>query len=327
MPDVTYTFVIPVYDEEPVLPELHRRLREVAGSLDGESEFVFVDDGSRDGSREVVLGLRRSDPRVKLITLSRNFGHQLAISAGLDFGSGDAVIIMDADLQDPPELVPDLVERWKQGFEVVYAVRQVRPGDSRIRRALIRRAYKILSRLSATELPPDAGDFRLVDRRVVDIVRGMPESNRYLRGMFAWVGFRQTGVPYERPARFAGESKYSMTKLMALAIDGLIGFSSVPLRLMLGFGFVIAGFAFCAGLVAALLKILGTLTVPGWASLTVILTFFTGVQLIILGTVGLYVGSIFEQSRARPLYLVDQAHGFERETGKDAKELVGERAE
>ena len=194
---------------------------------------------------------------------------------------------------------------------MVYAVRELRPGDSRLRRRTIRLAYKVLSRWSDTELPPDAGDFRLVDRRVVDIVRNMPESRRYLRGMFAWVGFRQVGVPYERPSRFAGESKYPLAKLATLAIDGLTGFSTAPLRMMLGFGFAVAGLAFLAGLVAAVLKIVGLLGVPGWASLTVILTFFTGVQLIIMGTIGLYVGRIFEQSRARPLYLVDRALGFE----------------
>jgi polyisoprenyl-phosphate glycosyltransferase len=327
MADLTYSFVIPVHNEESVLPELHRRLAEVAGSLEGKSEFVLVDDGSADGSAEVIRGLRQSDPRVKLVSLSRNFGHQVAISAGLDFASGDAVVIMDADLQDPPEVVPELAERWKEGFEVVYAVRRARPGEARLRRSLIRLAYRILSRMSATELPPDAGDFRLVDRRVVDVIRRMPESSRYLRGMFAWVGFRQTGVPYDREARFAGESKYSVTKLMALAIDGLIGFSAVPLRLILAGGFIVAGLAFCAGLAAVLLKLSGIVSPPGWASLTVILTFFTGIQLIILGTIGLYVGSIFEQSRARPLYLVDRTDGFERDAGGQAGELVVERAE
>jgi polyisoprenyl-phosphate glycosyltransferase len=311
MAEPTYSFIIPVFNEEAVLPELYRRLDATAASLDGPSEFVFVDDGSDDGSAAEVLGRRESDPRVKLVSFSRNFGHQVAISAGLDFATGKAMVIMDADLQDPPEVVPDLVERWKEGYEVVYAVREVRPGDSRVRRRVIRIAYRFLSRWSDTELPPDAGDFRLVDRRVADIVRNMRESSRYMRGMFAWVGFRQTGVPYERPARFAGESKYPLSKLIALAIDGLTGFSAAPLRMMLGFGFAIAGLSFLAGLAAAVLKLIGLLSVPGWASLIVVLTFFTGVQLIVLGTIGLYVGRIFEQSRGRPLYLVDRADGFD----------------
>jgi glycosyltransferase involved in cell wall biosynthesis len=311
MAEPTYSFIIPVFNEEAVLPELYRRLDAVAGSLDGPCEFVFVDDGSHDGSAAEVLGRRESDPRVKLVSLSRNFGHQVAISAGLDYATGKAIVIMDADLQDPPEVVPDLIERWKEGYEVVYAVREVRPGDSRVRRRMIRFAYRVLSRWSDTELPPDAGDFRLVDRRVADIVRNMRESSRYMRGMFAWVGFRQTGVHYERPERFAGESKYPLSKLIALAVDGLTGFSAAPLRMMLGFGFGIAGLAFLAGLTAAVLKIVGLLSVPGWASLIVILSFFTGVQLIVLGTIGLYVGRIFEQSRGRPLYLVDRAEGFE----------------
>jgi polyisoprenyl-phosphate glycosyltransferase len=310
MAEATYSFVIPVFNEEPVLGELHRRLDSMVRELDGPSEFVFVDDGSADHTAEEVMRLREADARVKLVSLSRNFGHQVAISAGLDFATGQAIVIMDADLQDPPEVVPDLVDRWKQGYEVVYAVREARPGDSRWRRGLIRLAYRMLSRWSDTELPPDAGDFRLVDRRVADIVRNMRESSRYMRGLFAWVGFRQTGVTYERPERFAGESKYPLPKLIALAVDGLTGFSAAPLRLMLGFGFAIAGLAFLAGLTAATLKILGVLSVPGWASLIVVLTFFTGVQLIILGTIGLYVGRIFEQSRGRPLYLVDRAEGF-----------------
>jgi glycosyltransferase involved in cell wall biosynthesis len=308
---VAYSFIIPVFNEDPVLPELYRRLGAMVGTLDGESEFIFVDDGSSDRSVELLLSMRERDDRVKLVSLSRNFGHQLAISAGLDFASGKAIVIMDADLQDPPEVVPKLVERWKEGYDVVYAVRAARPGDSRIRRRLIRLAYKVLSRWSDTELPPDAGDFRLVDSRVVDIVRNMRESSRYMRGMFAWVGFRQTGVHYERPERFAGESKYPLPKLIGLAIDGLTGFSAAPLRIMLGFGFAIAGFAFVAGLLAAVAKLLGLFGVPGWASLITVLTFFTGVQLIVMGTIGLYVARIFEESRGRPLYLVDRAEGFE----------------
>ena len=328
MAEATYSFVIPVFNEEPVLGELHRRLDSMVGELGGPSEFVFVDDGSDDGSAEEILRLRELDPRVKLVSLSRNFGHQVAISAGLDFATGQAIVIMDADLQDPPEVVPELVERWKEGYEVVYAVREVRPGDPRWRRRAIRLAYRVLSRWSDTELPPDAGDFRLVDRRVADIVRNMRESSRYLRGMFAWVGFRQTGVAYERPERFAGESKYPLPKLVALAVDGLTGFSAAPLRLMLSFGFAIAALSFLAGLTAAVLKITGGLSVPGWASLIVVLTFFTGVQLIILGTIGLYVGRIFEQSRGRPLYLVDQAEGFGAagpESGSPGQTLMADR--
>jgi glycosyltransferase involved in cell wall biosynthesis len=313
MTQVTYSFVIPVLNEEPVLRELHKRLAAMVGSLDGGSEFVFVDDGSQDQSSEVILELGAADPRVKLVSLSRNFGHQVAISAGLDYASGSAIVIMDADLQDPPEVVPSLVERWKQGYAVVYAIRKVRPGDRRLRRWAIRAAYKLLARLSDTVLPLDAGDFRLVDRRVVDIVRSMPESSRYLRGMFAWVGFKQTGVTYERPGRFAGTSKYSAAGLVRLAVDGLLSFSTAPLRLTAELGIAIAVLAFCAGIAAFALKLLVGIAPPGWASLTVILSFFMGTQLIVLGTIGLYIGRIFEQSRGRPLYLVSREHGFSAE--------------
>jgi dolichol-phosphate mannosyltransferase len=310
MTQPTYSFVIPVLNEEPVIGELHKRLSAVADSLEGESEFVFVDDGSQDGSVEWILEMRASDPRVKLVSLSRNFGHQIAISAGLDFARGSAIVIMDADLQDPPEVVPSLVERWQQGYDVVYAVRKARPGDARLRRGVIRLAYKVLARMSDTALPLDAGDFRLVDRRVADIVRSMPESSRYLRGMFAWVGFRQTGVSYERPGRFAGSSKYSVAALVRLAVDGLLSFSTAPLRLTAELGIGIAILAFSAGVLAFIAKLFGGIDVPGWASLIVVLSFFMGTQLIVLGTMGLYIGRIFEQTRGRPLYLVSRQEGF-----------------
>jgi polyisoprenyl-phosphate glycosyltransferase len=309
----TYSFVLPVMNEEETLGELHRRLAEVAERLDGECEFVFVDDGSTDASRQRLLELRSGDPRVKLVSLSRNFGHQLAISAGLDFARGEAVITMDADLQDPPELVPEMVARWREGFDVVHAVRPVRAGESRAKQAVRRLAYRLLKR-AADDVPLalDAGDFRLIDGRVADIVRSMREPNRYLRGLFAWVGYRQTAVTYERAARQAGEAKYSWRRLIHLGADGLLSFSTAPLRLILGLGFAIAGLAFLLALVAIIGKLADAYDVPGWASLVVTLSFFSGVQLILLGTVGLYVGRIHDQGKHRPLYLVDEVHGFER---------------
>ena len=309
----TYSFVIPVMNEEAVLGELHSRLSAVADELDGESEFVLVDDGSTDGSRAKMLELREKDPRVKVVSLSRNFGHQLAISAGLDFAAGAAIVTMDADLQDPPELVPEMVARWREGFDVVHAVRPVRRGESRIKQAGRRLFYRVLLRAAEVPLALDAGDFRLVDRRVADIVRSMREPNRYLRGLFAWVGYRQTTVTYEREPRAGGEAKYSWRRLATLGANGVLSFSTAPLRLILGLGFVIAGVAFLLALTAIVLKLAGTYDLPGWASLVVTFSFFSGVQLILLGTVGLYVGRIHDQGKHRPLYLVDEAHGFERE--------------
>jgi dolichol-phosphate mannosyltransferase len=310
MAEPTYSFVIPLFNEESVLGELYKRLAGATDSLDGPAEFIFVDDGSTDRTRDLVEGLRADDERVKLIVLSRNFGHQLAITAGLDFAVGDAVVIMDGDLQDPPELVGEMAQRWRDGYDVVYAVRSARPGETRFKRGTANLFYRLIARLTNVNMPVDAGDFRLVDRRVAGIVANMREPDRYLRGLFAWVGFKQTSVSYERAARAAGESKYSLTKMLRFAVDGLLSFSTVPLRVTLASGFVIAGLAFAAGITAAVLKLVGAYTTPGWASLIVVLSFFSGVQLIVLGTIGLYVGRIYAQGKDRPLYLVDRAVGF-----------------
>jgi dolichol-phosphate mannosyltransferase len=307
----TYSFVTPVRDEEAVLPELHRRLSAVAERLDGDCEFVLVDDGSSDRSRETMLELRKRDPRIKLLFLARNFGHQLAISAGLDFTSGDAVVILDADLQDPPEAALEMAALWREGYEVVHGVRGHRAGEGRFKLWTAHLFYRLLRRVSNVDLPLDAGDFRLADRRVVDIVRRMREPDRYLRGMFAWVGFRQTSVAYERDERFAGETKFSWPRMVGFAVDGILGFSVAPLRIILGLGFVMSGLALLVGIVAIVLKLAGALPpVSGWASLIVLVSFLAGIQLIVLGTVGLYVARAYEQGKHRPLYLVAESHGL-----------------
>jgi glycosyltransferase involved in cell wall biosynthesis len=305
-----YSFVIPVLNEEDVLAALHRRLSDAADSLDGPAEFILIDDGSSDRTGEIAEELCSKDRRVKLVSLSRNFGHQFAISAGLDFASGEAIVIMDGDLQDPPEVVPELAERWREGYDVVYAVRSAREGETRLKRGTASLFYRLMRRLTDVDLPLDAGDFRLVDRRVAGIISNMPEPDRYLRGMFAWVGFRQTAVRYERAERFAGETKYSLPRMIRFAADGLLSFSTTPLRLTLAAGFAIAGVAFAAGITAILIKVLGGFTVPGWASLIVVLSFFSGIQFIVLGTIGLYVGRIYAQGKQRPLYLVARTVGF-----------------
>jgi polyisoprenyl-phosphate glycosyltransferase len=308
----TYSFVIPVLNEEAALPELHRRLRAVAAKIDGSSEFVLVDDASTDRSRELLLEMRERDPRFKLLFLSRNFGHQMAISAGLDHASGDAVIIMDADLQDPPEVALEMAARWREGWEVVHGVRRVRADESRFKHWTARLFYRLLRRLSDVDLPLDAGDFRLVDRRVADVVRGMREPDRYLRGLFAWAGYRQGSVPYDRAGRGSGETKYPLSKMIGLAIDGILSFSTAPLRFIVVIGFLMSLVALGFGVVAALLKLTGSLPpVAGWASLTVLVSFLAGVQLIVLGMIGLYVAKAYEQGKQRPLYLVASQHGFE----------------
>jgi len=308
----TYSFVLPILNEEEVLHELHRRLSAVAEDLDGPAEFIFVDDGSQDRTRETLLDLRKIDPRVKLVFFSRNFGHQLAITAGIDCAGGDAVIVMDSDLQDPPEVVPRLAERWREGYQVVYAVRSAREGESAFKLRTAKLFYRLLNRASDIELPLDAGDFRLIDRRVADVIRSMREPDRYLRGMIAWAGFRQTGIEYERAPRAAGSTKYSLARMIRFAIDGLISFSTIPLRLALGLGFVISGLAFAAGVVAVILKLAGAYAIPGWASVVVLVSFFSGVQLLVLGMMGQYVGRVYEQGKGRPLYLISETHGFSR---------------
>ena len=308
----TLSFVIPVRDEEDVLQELYRRLAAVADDVPGETEFIFVDDGSSDRTREMLSELRDRDERVKLLFLARNFGHQLAITAGLDFASGEAVVIMDGDLQDPPETVLEMLPLWREGYQVVHAIRRRREGESRLKLWTAHRFYRLLRRVSEVDLPVDAGDFRLVDRRVADVVKTMREPDRYLRGMFAWVGFRQTSVSYDRSERYAGKTKNSWTRMISFAIDGILGFSVAPLRFVLGLGFVISGLSLVIGLIAIILKLAGSLSfVHGWVSLTVLVSFLAGVQLIVLGMVGLYVARAYEQGKHRPLYLVAHAEGLE----------------
>jgi polyisoprenyl-phosphate glycosyltransferase len=308
----TYSFVLPIRNEEAVLPELHRRLDAVAEKLDGRCEFLFVDDASTDHSRELMLELRARDSRVKLIFLSRSFGHQLALSAGLDDASGDAVIMLDGDLQDPPEVALEMAARWREGWEVVHGVRTHRQGETRFKLWTARAFYRLLRRLSNIDLPLDSADFRLVDRRVVDVVGGMREPHRYLRGLFAWAGYRQTSVSYERAERYGGETKMSLSRMIGFAIDGILSFSVAPLRIVIGIGFLMSITALAFGLFAAALKLTGALPpVSGWASLTVLICFLAGMQLIVLGMIGLYVAKAYEQGKQRPLYLVASRHGFE----------------
>ena len=310
MTDPELSIVIPIYEEEDGLGELASRLAAVIELLETSVEVVFVDDGSADRSPELLADLNRRDARFKVVRLSRNFGHQIAITAGLHHASGQAVVVMDGDLQDPPEVIPELVERWREGFHVVYAVREKRddePWHTRTAKSLF---YRMLTRMADVEIPVDVGDFRLVDRRVVEIFKGMREHNPYVRGMFSWVGFKQTGVRYRRDERHAGRSKYPLTKLVKLALDGIVGFSDLPLRLALNIGFAMATLALLLGIAAIASKLSGAHVVPGWASLVAVISFLGGVQLAVLGAVGIYVGRIYEEVKNRPLYVVDELRGF-----------------
>jgi dolichol-phosphate mannosyltransferase len=305
-----YSFVIPVRNERESLEELYRRLALVRGQLDGSSEIVLVDDGSTDASFELMAELNQRDPDVKVLRLSRNFGHQIAITAGVDHAQGRAVVIMDADLQDPPEVVLELAKRWREGYDVVYAIRRERAEERRAKRLTATWFYRLLGRLTEVDIPAEVGDFRLVDRRVLDAMSSMREHRRYMRGMFAWVGFDQTGVTYARAGRYAGTTKYPLRKMLRFALDGIVSFSTVPLRVTLNVGFLVSALSFVLGVAAAVVKLGGVYAVPGWASIVVMLAFLGGMQLIVLGVIGEYVAQIHEEVKQRPLYLVSDALGL-----------------
>jgi glycosyltransferase involved in cell wall biosynthesis len=306
-----YSIVVPVYNEEESIAELVARLREIMDKLDGPAEALLVDDGSKDSSYRLMLDAHNRDPRFKVIQLSRNFGHQLAITAGMDNATGQAVVVMDADLQDPPQVILDMAAKWQEGFEVVYAVRRQRPGETRFKTATATTFYSVLRRLASIEQTVDVGDFRLVDRKALDAFLRMREHNRYVRGMFSWIGFRQAAVPYDREPRHAGTSKYPLRKMIKFAADALVGFSTAPLRFALIGGFVIALLAVGYGLVAIALKLAGLPYVPGYASLLVTIAFLSGVQLMVMGMVGQYVARVYDETRGRPLYLVRETHGLQ----------------
>lgn len=303
------SIVAPVYNEDDGVAAFAQRLLGVVEGLDPDLawEVVFVNDGSTDRSLEILRELCLADVRLKVVDLSRNFGHQLAISAGIDHAAGDAVVIIDSDLQDPPEVVPEMVERWRKGFKVVYGVRSARAGESRFKLLTAKWFYRMLSRLSDTPLPYDAGDFRLLDRAVVEVLKGMREENRYLRGMVSWAGFPQTSVEYERDARHAGSSKYTLRKMIRLALDGLTSFSEKPLRVAAQLGFLVTLLAL-GWLVFILADVLlnPDAAIQGWPSLMATILFIGGVQLLSIGILGEYLGRVYRESKHRPLYVVSE---------------------
>jgi glycosyltransferase involved in cell wall biosynthesis len=308
-----YSIVIPVFNEESVLPILLRRLDMLMDELDGPAETIFVDDASTDCSSIILRSRAKDDPRYRYIGLSRNFGHQIAISAGMDAASGQAVIVMDADLQDPPEVVGDMIARWKDGYEVVYGRRLSRGGESKFKRWTASLFYRLLARLSSVDIPRDVGDFRLIDRKVVEAFRAMPEQDRFVRGMFAWLGFHQTEVTFHRLPRFAGETKYPFWKMLRLAVAGAIGFSDAPLRLAIWCGLAVSMLAIIYGLYVMGLWLSNSHLVEGWSSTIVVISFLNGINMLMIGIMGLYVGRIHAEVKRRPLYIVSQKIGFERE--------------
>lgn len=307
------SIVAPVYNEEAVLPELHRRIAAVMDGLGEQWELILVDDGSRDASAEVIARLNAQDPRVKGISFSRNFGFQIAATAALDHAQGAAVILTDADLQDPPEVYGEMLARWREGYDVVYGVRASREGETWFKLFTAKLFYRLIYRITSINIPLDTGDFRLVDRRVVNAIRHMPERNRFLRGMVPWVGYRQIGVEYHRNARYAGESKFgSVRKMLPFAIDAITSFSYFPLQLATIFGFVIAAISGLAILAVILIRLFGPHEpLLGQATTLVAVLFLGSIQLISLGIIGEYLGRIYDEVKGRPMYLVRESWGID----------------
>ena len=302
--------IIPCYNEEAVLRATHERLTNVMNGMNVDYELIFVNDGSRDRTQELLAELQTFDPRMRVLLLSRNFGHQIAVTAGLEEALGAAVVIIDADLQDPPEVIPQMVQLWRAGNEVVYGLRDEREGESRFKLWTAKVFYRLINRLSETKMPLDAGDFRLLDRKVVDVINAMPERARFLRGMVSWAGFRQVPLHYARAARQAGDSKYPLRKMVHFAMDGIISFSLVPLKIAIWTGFLAIWIAVAGIIVAIVDRLLNKQLPRGWASLFVAVLFMGGVQLVSLGILGEYLGRIYKEVKRRPLYVVHERLGF-----------------
>ena len=303
------SIIAPVFNEKESLPELRRRIEAVMEGLNETWELILVDDGSSDGSTDQIRALAAQDERIRPVIFARNFGHQIAVTAGLDYAGGDAVVIIDADLQDPPEVISEMVAKWHEGYEVVYAVRTEREGESWFKLFTASLFYRLIFRITDVKIPMDTGDFRLMDRKVVDVMNSMRERHRFLRGMSAWVGFRQVGVNYRRASRFAGATKYPFRKMFRLALNAITGFSYFPLQVATYIGFIAAGLALLFIPIVIIERLAGMQEFTGQATTLVAVLFLGGVQLICLGILGEYIGRIYDEVKGRPLYIVREAPG------------------
>lgn len=309
--------VVPMYYEELVAEECYKQLTATLSDKKFDYELIFINDGSKDKTEEILLNLSKHDNKVKVINFSRNFGHQTAVTAGIFNSAGDAVVIIDADLQDPPALILNMIELWEKGYDVVYGKRKKRSGETFFKLITAKYFYKFLNYMSDIDIPKDTGDFRLIDRKVADVFKNMPERNRFVRGMMSWIGFNQTYIEYERDARFAGETKYPLKKMLKFASDGIIGFSTKPLKLVSTVGM-------CSLFISILVFIYGVIskffiheTVGGWTSTTILIAFFGGLQLLALGIVGEYIARIYEESKNRPLYIIKSMENFDKHNSSD----------
>ena len=307
MTNPTFSIIAPVYNENETLPALYARVKEIMDTTGEPWELIIVDDGSTDGSTESIRDLGNRDNRVRPVIFARNFGHQLAVTAGLDYSRGQAVVIIDADLQDPPEVILDLIAKWREGYEVVYAVRAEREGESWFKLFTASVFYRIIYRITDVDIPMDTGDFRLLDRKVVNVIKQMRERHRFLRGMSVWVGFRQTGVKYRRAARYAGETKYPFKRMFKFALDAITSFSYFPLQVATYLGFVSAGLSILAIPIVIAMRLAGSQAFFGQATTLIAVLFLGGVQLISLGILGEYIGRLYDEAKGRPLYIVTEA--------------------
>lgn len=305
------SMVVPCFNEEEVIAETVKQLREFAATLgDLDVELIFIDDGSRDKTRQLLKSFAASDSRIRVIGFARNFGHQIAVTAGVDASNGDAVVIIDADLQDPPAVVHQMIEKWREGYDVVYGMRSERAGESMFKLSTARAFYRVLNFLSDVEIPMDTGDFRLISRSVVDALRAMPERDRFVRGMVSWVGFKQIALSYKRAERFAGATKYPLRKMLRFATDGIMSFSTKPLQLSAAMGMISATLALLGIVYAIFLRLFTDTWVEGWTALMIAVLFIGGVELIAVGILGQYIGRIYYEIKSRPLYIVEEYLGF-----------------
>ncbi|MED4787661.1 glycosyltransferase family 2 protein [Bacillus atrophaeus] len=305
------SIVVPVYNEELVIQETYQRLKEVMDRTKENYELLFINDGSCDRSVEILREHSLIDPRVKVIDFSRNFGHQIAITAGMDYAQGNAIVVIDADLQDPPELILDMIEKWKEGYNVVYAVRTKRKGETFFKKQTAAMFYRLLRSMTDIDIPIDTGDFRLLDRKVCNEMKKLKEKNPFVRGLVSWIGFKQTAVEYERDERLAGETKYPLKKMLKLSMDGITTFSHKPLKLASFAGILMSGAGFLYMLIVLYMKLFTDSTITGWSSLIVIQLLFSGIVLLMLGMIGEYIGRIYDEAKDRPLYIVQKSYGLE----------------
>lgn len=315
---VKYSIIVPMYNEEEVIDHTYNRLKQVMDLTKEPYELVFVNDGSKDRTVDLVSMICECDPNARLINFSRNFGHQIAISAGMDYAQGDAIVVIDADLQDPPEVILDMIAKWKEGYEVVYGKRLKRKGETLFKKMTAKLFYRLLRSMTNVDIPIDTGDFRLIDRKVCDVLRSLKEKNRFVRGLVSWIGFRQTSVEYVREERFAGETKYPLKKMIAFAVDGITSFSYKPLKIATYVGFTLSISSFVYLLVVIFQKLFTGGTVEGWASIVAVNLLFNGIILMLLGVIGEYIGRIYDESKNRPLYIVREVQGYPEPKGNAA---------